>query len=50
MKWINLIIVFALIFGGALALSLEHIFWAVALMTFGTYLGIVLANNKQLPQ
>lgn len=50
MKWINLIIVLTLIFGGGLALALEHIFWATLLFVGGVCLGIVLDNNKLLPQ
>jgi hypothetical protein len=49
-KWINLCIVFALIFGGGLALSLEHIILSAALFAAGVLLGIFMNKRNLLPE
>ena len=49
MKWINLCIVFALIFGGGLALALDCIGLSLALFTVGIIIGIHMNKRNLLP-
>ena len=50
MKWINLCIIFALIFGGGLCLALDHVMAAVLLYCSGIALYRVLDNRDLLPE
>jgi hypothetical protein len=49
MKWLNLCIVFALIFGGGLALALDCIGLSLALFTAGCIIGIHMNKRNLLP-
>jgi hypothetical protein len=49
MKWLNLCIVFALIFGGGLALALDCIGLSLALFTAGIIIGIHMNKRNLLP-
>lgn len=50
MKWINLCIVFALIFGGGLGLALEYVMASILLFCSGIALYRVLDNRDLLPE
>lgn len=49
-RWLNLSIVFTLIFGGGLALAFEWVTMAVLLFVIGASLGYVLNKRKLLPE
>jgi len=50
MKWLNLGIVFALIFGGGLAIALGNVWLCVALMSAGAATGLYFDRRNLLPE
>ena len=50
MRTLRLLIVFALLFGGGLALSLDHIVSAICLFVSGLALGLVWDKRNMLPE
>lgn len=49
-RWLNLTIVFALIFGGGLALALKMVFESVVLFCAGLALGFFWNSRNLLPE